>query len=450
MNMSRMKASLFVLLLSTACSSKSDEPLDQAGAALTYYEDVAPILQDHCLSCHQEGGIAPFRLDDYVTAKANAGAMAADTASRKMPPWGVTSDGSCGEFSGSLALSAEQVDTIGSWAKAGAQEGTPHDLTVPSLPSIGTGTAFTSPKFTPIIQGGALAAADEYRCFELSSGVEAPRFITGYDVAPGNPAIIHHVLAFVVDPDAKAELGAEPNLTNGELMDRLHAETPDREGWPCFGMAGDGVSVKAAPVVWAPGQGPVQYPVKSGVPLKPTDKIVIQIHYNMHDVSLVGQSDQTTVKLRLADQVERVGLFVLNDPFLSTLGDAEPAQLAPGKPSVKYSWTQQLADFGLRDVPDLQLNGVMPHMHQLGRKYRLQVSTTSASACAADVQDWDFHWQRMYFYAKPTALDAQTQFAVTCDYDTTSVTEPVLPGWGTSNEMCLATLYFTAPISVFQ
>ncbi|HEY0462875.1 MAG TPA: hypothetical protein VGC79_01645, partial [Polyangiaceae bacterium] len=242
----------------------------------------------------------------------------------------------------------------------------------------------------------------------------------------------------------------EPNLTNGELMARLHAETPNRDGWPCFGMAGDGVAVDAAPVVWAPGQGPVQYPVKSGVPLKPSDKLVIQIHYNMHDMSLLGESDQTTVQLRLADHVERVGLFVLNDPFLDTLGDATPATLAPGKPSVKYNWTQKLADFGLAGVPDLQLNGVMPHMHQLGRKYQLQVSTASGNACAADIQNWDFHWQRMYFYDKPRTLDASTEFKVTCDYETASVTEPVLPGWGTSNEMCLATLYLTAPISAFQ
>ncbi|MEI9937563.1 MAG: hypothetical protein WDO69_10120 [Pseudomonadota bacterium] len=280
--------------------------------------------------------------------------------------------------------------------------------------------------------------------------MNAQQFITGYEVAPGNAAIIHHVLGFVIDPSAKAELSAEPNLTNGELMARLHAATPDRDGWPCFGMAGDGVHVDAVPVVWARGQGPVAYPVKSGVPLEPTDKIVIQIHYNLHDTSLVGQSDQTTVRLRLADQVERVGSFVLNDPFLGSLEDATPAQLAPGKPSVKYSWSQQLADFGLSQVPDRQLNGVMPHMHQLGHKYQLQVSTAGAATCAADVQNWDFHWQRMYFYDKPPALDAHSVFDVTCDYDTTTVTQPVQPGWGTSNEMCLATLYFTAPISVLQ
>ena len=430
--------------------STASAGVEQTGSDLTYYGDVAPILEEHCLQCHQDGGIAPFRLDDYATAKAKAGAIAAETTARTMPPWLVTSDGSCGEFSGSLALSDEQIDTFAKWAKGGAKQGTPRALSKPALPSLGTGTIFKSPQFTPIIQGGQLAAADEYRCFELDSGVDAQKFITGYEVTPGNPEIIHHVLAFLVDPSAKTELSGEPNLTNAQLMARLDAESPDREGWPCFGMAGDGVGVNAVPVVWAPGQGPVELPVKSGVPLTPSDKIVIQIHYNLHDASLVGQSDQTSIKLRLADEVERVGLFVLNDPFLDTLGNATPAQLAPGKASVKYNWSQKLADFGLAEVPDVQLNGIMPHMHQLGRKYQLQVSTASGNACAADVQNWDFHWQRMYFYDKPRTLDASTVFKVTCDFDTTSVTEPVLPGWGTSNEMCLATLYLTVPAQTVQ
>jgi len=301
-----------------------------------------------------------------------------------------------------------------------------------------------------VAQGGPLTAADEYRCFLLDSGVDAQRFITGYEVTPGSDLSIHHVLAFVIDPSAKTELPDEPELTNGELMDRLHADTPDRDGWPCFGMAGDGVSVKSVPVVWAPGQGPVEFPVKSGVPLVPTDKVVLQVHYNLRDPAAVGQRVQTTVHLRLADQVERVGIFILNDPFLSSLGDEHPAELKAGQASVKYSWSQRLEDFGIAQIPDLQLNGVMPHMHQLGRKYQLAVTSGANEQCAANVRNWDFHWQRLYFYDKPPALDVNTTFNVTCDYDTSGVTDPVMPGWGTSNEMCLATLYFTAPASAFQ
>jgi mono/diheme cytochrome c family protein len=82
MTISRSLALMFVLGMTACSSGKSDEPPAKADSALTYYDDVAPILQDHCLQCHQQGGIAPFRLDDFATAKTNSAAMVADTAAR--------------------------------------------------------------------------------------------------------------------------------------------------------------------------------------------------------------------------------------------------------------------------------------------------------------------------------------------------------------------------------
>jgi hypothetical protein len=66
--------------------------------------------------------------------------------------------------------------------------------------------------------------------------------------------------------------------------------------------------------------------------------------------------------------------------------------------------------------------------------------------CGVDVQSWDFHWQRMYFYQQPWRLEQSAELEVTCDFDTTSAQQPELPGWGTSNEMCLTTLFFTVPV----
>ena len=143
MMISRIIASTVALLLMAGCGSdNSSEPSGQSSASLTYYDDVAPILQDHCLQCHQEGGIGEFRLDDYATAKEKAALMAAKTASREMPPWSATSDGSCGDFAGSLALTDAQIDIIGRWAKDGAKEGKAHAIEIPSLPSIGDSTGY--------------------------------------------------------------------------------------------------------------------------------------------------------------------------------------------------------------------------------------------------------------------------------------------------------------------
>jgi hypothetical protein len=411
----------------------------------TYWQDMAPLFASHCVECHQAGSIAPFALDDYATAKAYAPSIRAATASRSMPPWDVTSDGSCGEFKASKALDDAQIALIDAWVAGGAREGEPADVARPEPPTLRDAVAYDTPDFLPEAQGGTLSAHDEYRCFVLDAGVSTDSFITGYEVVPGAPEIVHHVLLMLVDPAAPAEDAALG--TNGEAMAKLDADSPDRAGWECYSGAGPGVAVESNPVVWAPGQGVVEYPNASGVPISPRHKVVVQMHYNLMERH--GIRDASTVKLRIVDQVENVGLFLLLDPLLGSLDEGEPDTLAPGMKSVKYTWRQNMAELGADQLPGLALYGVMPHMHELGHKYRMTVHQGDVPHCAADVQSWDFHWQRLYFYEEPYALTNATTLEVTCDFDTSARTEPVLPGWGTQNEMCLATLYLTVPLSVF-
>src|SRR4029079_17106899 len=95
-------------------------------------------------------------------------------------------------------------------------------LPLPPRPRLEQGTDYQTPDFAPEPQGGALAAHDEYRCFLLESGLTAPRFITGYEVTPGNAASVHHVLVFTVDA-AKSVGGGK---TNGDVMAALDAASP--------------------------------------------------------------------------------------------------------------------------------------------------------------------------------------------------------------------------------
>lgn len=438
--------------LTTDAGSDTPAPTDE----VTYWHDMVPLFEKHCLQCHQEGGIGPVRLDQYADAKQFAALIGYETKERQMPPWDATSDGSCGTFQGSLALDDAQIALIAAWVAGGAKEGTPGSVNVPAPPHLSKASEYALPNYGPAAQGGALAQYDDYHCFMLDANVAKDSFITGYDIVPGNPEIVHHVLVSVVDPNGAADSMLPEGTTNAQVMAQLDAESPDKPGWSCFGQAGDGVRVRSLPVVWAPGQGVVRFPGDSGALLRPTDKLVVQVHYNLSDPKTRGSSDASHMRLALAEQVKNIAIFATPDALLESLFGPEPDTLEPGKPSVVYSFKRTIDEMELEDstgaidqeqLAGLKLWGAMPHMHQLGHKLQMRVKSNASApmACAVDVQDWDFHWQRMYFYQQPWQLNGSSEIEISCDYDTRSVQMPVMPGWGTSNEMCLTTLFFTVP-----
>jgi hypothetical protein len=423
-----------------ACGGGGGSPPPPAGN-VTFWQDVAPIYNDKCVRCHQAGGIAPFRLDNYEDAQANAALEKQRTAEGAMPPYFMVHDGSCQTFVDDTTLSDHQKAVIAAWVDQGTPEGTPVTLTLPPQPTLAGAVDLTTPLFAPVAQGGQLAEFDEYRCFAMDAPRAADSYLTGYAVTPGAPSIVHHVLAFVVDPQAPGHDGR----TNGAIMQALDDDSPDRLGWPCFGGAGDNIDESGLPVTWAPGQGIVEYPTGMGVPIKTTDKLVIQIHYNLADPASAGKTDSTTVHLRFADSVSREIAFALPDGLLDTLGNTTPDTLAPGMADVSYSWTRGGRDLGIPGGTTVDLVGVMPHMHGRGIRQQMRIGSAGSLACASHLENWDFHWQEFYFYKTPVQISASSQVQVTCEYDTRADTAPVLPGWGTRNEMCLTVLMLALP-----
>ena len=66
---------------------------------------------------------------------------------------------------------------------------------------------------------------DDYRCFLLDPHLNSSAFVTGVNVLPGRPDIVHHVILFQVPPS---------DVPEAEAKD---AEEPE-EGWTCFGGTG--------------------------------------------------------------------------------------------------------------------------------------------------------------------------------------------------------------------
>lgn len=448
-----------VLVGLAACGGDHAIPLDpptdpsaSSGRGPTW-ADVAPIVGARCSGCHQPGGGAPFALLTHADAAPYAGAMAVAVQGRAMPPWLVVADGSCNTFRDAHWLDQDEIDLVVAWADAGAPEGLPGTSPITPAPALMLDDATHTidlPEQRPEAEGDFFAPNDEYRCFQVTDLAEQQAFLTGYEVLPGNDAIVHHVIGMIVDPTADSW---DRSRTNAEEIARLEAEDP-RPGWDCLGSVGGAGREKSIPIDWAPGQGAVRYPDGLGVRLAPHEWIVLQVHYNLADPATEGASDQTTVKLRLDDAVETEAYVGLPDPLLMSLYDFPNVDtLAPGEPETSYTWTlsgQELLAWAYHPqyalVDALEIRAVMPHMHQRGVAQRMEIRRAGGGVdCGFELPRWDFEWQKVYWYEAPIRVGRHDTVTVTCTYDTSGDAAAIWPGWGTNNEMCLTGVIVTVP-----
>src|SRR5580658_2183462 len=87
----------------------------------TFNQDILPILQKNCQSCHRPGEIGPMPLLTYENARPWAKAIKAAVLSRKMPPW--FADPAYGHFQNDRRLRDDEIRKIAAWVDGGAPEG---------------------------------------------------------------------------------------------------------------------------------------------------------------------------------------------------------------------------------------------------------------------------------------------------------------------------------------
>ena len=381
-----------------------------AGAELTFYEDVAPILNQHCVSCHQPGSIAPFSLVDYESAEPYAHAMAHAVLERHMPPMPVDNSGLCNTYSNARWLRDAEIRTIADWAAQGAAEGDPaHAPELPQAPTdLGSAdvTLDTGVEYRPSTE-----INDDYRCFVLPSPITSRSFVTAYQVLPGEPAVVHHVILYQPTSEQLAQSARDLDAKD------------DSPGYECFG----GPGVLSDPVaLWAPGSSVIEMPAGTGIALEPGRDLILQVHYNVAAGSL---PDRTRVQLELASDVTPARFMPVANVRLALV------------PDLAYQETEA-AQNRVIDNP-LVVYGAAPHMHTRGKTMEVAFTPQNTERCMVSVDRWHFHWQNLWWYQTPVELDSLQRVRIRCGYDTRGLYQPVLWGEGTQDEMCIAYFYVT-------
>ncbi len=321
--------------------------------------------------------------------------------------------------------------------------------------------------YTPSAPTGA--GTDDYRCFLLDPKVPSDRYITGFNVLPGNPDVVHHVILFRVPPSKVAEAEQKDASTSGQ-------------GWTCFGNSGlgGGLEIDDAPWLgaWAPGGSEQIYGQGFGESLPRGSRVIMQVHYNL----LAGvEPDRSAAELRLAPVTDKIRPLVTrllpapvelacrpehSDGALC----ARPAALAdvkkrfgagPGATAdllhllcgpVTPGPVQSCSRMVLK--PET-VRGVAGHMHLLGRSVKVEVNPGRPDArTLLNIPVWDFDNQGSR-PIKPAVLKAGDTLTVTCRHSQElrdrlpsfkgMPDKYVVWGEGTTDEMCLALLQVTRP-----
>ena len=382
----------------------------------TFNREIVRVLQGHCQECHRAGGSAPFPLVTYDQAYRRRAKILEVTQARTMPPWKAVPG--YGDLRGARRMSPDEIAVIRRWVEAGGSDGDPADLpptrVFEAAASRGTPDLVLRPDtYTVPGKGG-----DVYRCFSIPTSFSQDRDFAVSEVVPGNPRLVHHMLA-MVDP-----AGRSGSITSPDGL----------PGYPCFG--GAGVRIDGYLGAWAPGATPWVMPEGVCIRLPAGSRVVVQMHY--HNARPTAETDRTELRLYAAKtpivkrlQFMRVGKFAFEIPAGAARHEMEAGTMVH-RP--------------------MSLIAIHPHMHLLGREMKVWAKMRDESIQPLiHIDDWDFNWQGFYWFARPVPLPVGAWIELTAAWDN-SAANPRNPSqppravrWGerTVDEMGHAAVLFT-------
>ena len=415
-----MKGKLFaVLVIGLGLIAPSRAGAQTANtAAPTFTKDVAPIFYKNCTVCHRPGEIAPMSLLTYSETRPWLRAITTQVARGTMPPW--HADPAHGEFLNDRRLSAVEKDTILKWVNAGAPEGNAADL--PPQPVYPDGWAIGKPDAVfalgedyPVPASGTI----DYKYFEVPTNFTEDKWIQAYEVKPGTPSVVHHVIVYARPPRrerpaaAAAPAGAAPStaappprrqgpFTFAEGMEEpddvkaaaARQDTPNDRPFPQAGTGGFAGG-------FTPGQGVRVFQPGSAMKLPAGSTMVFQMHYTANGKPAVDRS--------------KIGFVFANEPpkqeaIIAALVNAN-FTLPAGAPSTRV-------DAEMTINQDTTLWSLLPHTHVRGRRWEIRATYPDGrSEIVLAVPSYDFNWQTDYVFKQPLKLPKGTVLRSSAWYD---------------------------------
>jgi hypothetical protein len=395
-------------------------PLALFAAVPLFYQDVLPILERRCQSCHRAGEAAPMALQTYEQARPYARAIRDAVLRHTMPPW--FADAPAGAFANDPRLPAAEISVLRRWAEGGAPAGRAVGATRSWTEGwrIGTPdavvqmpTAYTVPAVGEV----------EYQHVIVPTGFQEDRWVTALEVRPTSRAHVHHAVVFV-RPPRSVWLRSQPV---GELF-------------TAKGQALSGLStLDEVMAAYLPGAEPHIFPLGSAKLIPAGSDLIFQIHYTSNGHAA---TDQTRLGLVFAKETPKVRVYSLS--------------IAQGKFEIPPGARAQEVEAVFPVYTATAIYALAPHMHLRGKSMRVRaVEQDDTERVLLDVPKYDFNWQLVYRPAKPIPIARGTRIYVDAVFDN-SAANPRNPDpratvrWGEQSreEMAVCFVDFLLPLPI--
>ena len=414
MNLKLFKVVLFALMVLVQNSILGQEKIN-------FETNIKPILTKHCVNCHQNGGIAPFALDNWADVDARAIMIGAVTASKYMPPW--RADTSFQHYKNENYLSKTEIELIQQWI----QNDQPRGI-VERRKEKGSQQIKVKKKQGNEIQIGFNRAfvikgenKEEFRFFHMPSKIKENGYIQSIEFVPGNKKQVHHSRIMI---DTTQSISGIDGLSEEDSSILKYQTKPLADPF-LFG--------------WVPGNDKIIFPKGIGKKIYANSDFIVNVHYVPSPIQVV---DSSSIIIQLSNEpIEREAqTLTLTENNISN----QPFIIYPNKKSTFYMRSPVLQD-------SISLISIMPHMHLLGKTFKSYAITPDGNIIPlVHVPSWDFNWQTTYQFTKFTLLPKGSVIYAEATYDNTNENplNPYKPartvgyGWGSKDEMMNLILYY--------
>src|SRR5262245_44946278 len=363
----------------SAINPQSEIRNPKSGAP-TFAKDVAPIFQAKCQSCHHQGTSAPMSLVSFEEVRPWAKSIQQRVANRDMPPWHLDKTVGIKHYKNDRSLSDTEISTIVRWVDGGASLGNPADMPPPRTFAADSewfigepDLKVTTPNDFTMYANGPDWWIDQF----ADVTIDEDRWIKAMEIKPSNPKIVHHVVIYVIEPDAP-------------------------EGTPETGVQLHEYAVGKYGDIYGENTGRL---LKKGTKLR----------YDMHYFAIGSeQHNKTTMAFKFYPKGV-VPKYQVRSQALRNIPNDE-LEVPPN--------TVVRTDGYFRLPRNARIDAFQPHMHMRGRGMTLEAidPVTNRTQILSSVDHFDFNWHINYVYADEEAplLPAGTVLHMIGIHDNTS------------------------------